>query len=93
MEKIEKKILVARAKKLYFEKNPNIKEVYVDVYGRFSFNKGNLLEVNKVKKDEVFLIKRNATTGVKTGDVEVFDNKETKNKHFPNPKKVVTEKH
>ncbi len=57
MEKLTEEVLKARAKALYFDKNPKIDKIFVDEFGRFSYNKQNLLEVNKLTDAKVFEIK------------------------------------
>jgi len=80
MIKLTEQELMARAKKLYFDRNKKIKEMYADEFGRFSYNKGNLLEINKGKDIAVLLITKEAVSGVSTKDVPVYDNAEDKKK-------------
>jgi len=75
-------MLVARAKKLYFDKNSKIKHVFVDAFGRFSYNKGNLLEINSITKAEVFKIDKNSIKSINTSEVNDFSNEDTIKKVF-----------
>jgi len=57
LKKLSQNVLKARAKKLYFDRNAKITKIYCDEFGRFSYNKQSLLEVNKLIDVEVFEIK------------------------------------
>lgn len=58
MEKLSKSELTRRAKVLFFDKNPNIEEIYVSEYGEFSYNNGALEEIYKHKEVEIFKVTR-----------------------------------
>jgi len=55
-KKLEEKELAARAKVLYFDKNPKIIKIYCDEFGRFAYRKQDLLEVNKNTDVKIFEI-------------------------------------
>lgn len=74
MKRLDSKELAKRAKKLYFDANPNIEEVYVNEFGQFSYNNGALEEINKHREVDVYKITRNSVKNLKTDIKE--ENKE-----------------
>lgn len=83
LEKLSKDEICRRAKTLYFDKNPKIKTIFADEYGRFGYNAQNLVELNRISNAEVFEINKDALKGVKTDDVLDLSKDEDKLKITP----------
>lgn len=58
-KKLTESELSARAKVLYFDKNKKIGKIYADEFGRFSYQKGYLIEANKGTDVKIFEINKN----------------------------------
>jgi len=87
MKKLEKKELLGRAKKLYFDRNKNIESVFVDEYGRFSYSKAPLLEANKGTDVGIFQIKKDAVKNMDVKEIKNFAHKEHVEQTFGKNKK------
>jgi len=70
LKKLDLSELKARAKKLYFEPHKEVKEIFVDEYGRFSYSPSNLVEMNRLNDGKVFKLTRESVKEVKTEDLE-----------------------
>ena len=57
LKRLSESELVKRAKELYFDHNKKIEKIFVDEYGRFSYDKQSLIEQNG-KEVGVFEIDR-----------------------------------
>ena len=57
LKRLSEAELVKRAKELYFDHNKKIEKIFVDEYGRFSYEKQSLIEQNS-KEVGVFEIDR-----------------------------------
>jgi len=79
-----------RAKALYFDKNKEIKEMFVDEYGRFSYTPENLVELNKGSKVKVMKITRDKVSDINTSKVNDLSTDKAIDKNFPGKEKKET---
>jgi hypothetical protein len=80
--KLEQDQLLARAKVLYFDVNPNIEKIFVDEYGHFSYRQNDLLELNRLNNVGVFEVTRKGVSKIDGTNVLVFSKKEDVAKAF-----------
>jgi len=79
LPRLDEQELMLRAKTLYFDRNIEIKEMYVNEFGQFAYLPGNLTEMAKNNGVKVFCLTREACAGI-TGEVPSLDNFKTKEK-------------